>query len=328
MAGTIRKLFKVFIPLVLGVVILYFLYRQTEFDKLWINIQKANWGILSFSLIFGLLGNVLRGLRWQLLIVPLGYRPPVSQLVYAVLGSYAVNFAIPRAGELWRCGTVSKKNGIPFAKLVGTVLVDRLFDIVMVGLFVLAAFACSSIPVFQKVSVKFDFPSWLTSPSLYLGLALGVAVSIFILIVFKNNTLVSKVRVFIISMGQGMLRLLKMEKKTQFLLYSLGIWIAYFLYFYITFFAFEFTSKLGFAVALVVFTLSSISMSVPSNGGLGPWQAAVVFGLVACGVNKDSAMVFATAVFAFQSIWLVMCGLFGITALFVGKGNSSTPTVR
>ena len=114
----------------------------------------------------------------------------------------------------------------------------------------------------------------------------------------------------------------KMKTKTRFILYTFAIWSCYFLYFFITFYAFDFTSHLGFAAGLFIFVLGSLSMLVPSNGGLGPWQAAIVFGLLIFMVNLEEAKAFATGVFAFQSIWIVLCGLFGIFALsFNKKGN-------
>ncbi|MDR0540779.1 MAG: flippase-like domain-containing protein [Dysgonamonadaceae bacterium] len=323
MANPLSKLLKIFIPLVLGIVILYFLYRKTNFHELWQYIKEANWWILSFSLIFGLMGNVFRGFRWDLLIKPLGYQPKTSHIVYAVLGSYAVNFALPRAGELWRCGMVSKTEKVPFPKLIGTILIDRLFDVAMVGLFVLAAFVCN-VKIFYKNRDLFDLPDWLTSPGLYIGLAVIAVTCIVLLVLFKNNPLVRKIRDFFIAMGQDMLQVWKMREKTRFILYSFGIWISYFLYFYITFYAFDFTAQLGIAAGLFVFAISSISMSIPSNGGLGPWQATVVFGLCAYMVNIEQAKAFATAVFAFQSIWVVICGLFGMVMLSVGKENSRT----
>jgi uncharacterized protein (TIRG00374 family) len=325
MASPLSKLLKVFIPLVAGVIILYFLYRKTDFGALWHYIKEANWWILSFSLIFGLMGNVFRGIRWNLLIRPLGYQPKASRLVYAVLGSYAVNFVIPRAGELWRCGVVSKNEKIPFTKLIGTILIDRLFDVVMVALFILTAFACN-IKVFYKNRDLFNLPVWMTSLELFIGLAVVLLLCLTVLVVFKNSTGVKKIRNFFISMGKDMLQVWKMKEKTRFILYSFGIWISYFLYFYITFYAFDFTASLGIAAGLFVFTISSISMSIPSNGGLGPWQAAVVFGLCAYMVNIDQAKAFATAVFAFQSIWLVACGLFGMIMPSVGKNAQLPPS--
>jgi len=155
MSNLLRKSIKILIPLILGIVILFFLYRATNFRELWGYIKSANWWVLSFSLIFGLMGNVCRGIRWNLLIKPLSYQPKTSHLVYAVLGSYAVNFAIPRAGEVWRCGIVSKQEKIPVQKLVGTIVIDRLFDVVMVGLFMLAAFVLNvKVKIYHLIQLK------------------------------------------------------------------------------------------------------------------------------------------------------------------------------
>ena len=322
MANPLRKLLKIFVPLILGIVILYFLYSETSFSELWSYIKGANWWVLSFSLIFGLMGNVFRGIRWNLLIKPLGYQPKTSHLVYAVMGSYAVNFAIPRAGELWRCGMVYRKEKIPFQKLIGTIVIDRLFDVIMVGLFILAAFVFN-VKLFYKERDLFNLPAWLTSPGLYIGLAVVAIICVVILIVFKNNWIVQKIRNFFAEMGRDMVQVWHMREKTRFLIYSFGIWISYFIYFYITFFAFDFTANLGIAAGLFVFTLGSISMTIPSNGGLGPWQAATVLGLCAYLVNIKQATAFATAVFAFQSIWQVACGLFGIMMLSMGKKTNN-----
>jgi len=320
MTNLLSKFFKIFVPLILGIIILYFLYRGTNFNELWDNIKGANWWILSFSLVFGLMGNVFRGVRWNLLIKPLGYQPKVTHIVYAVLGSYAVNFAFPRAGEIWRCGMVAKKEKVPIQKLIGTIVIDRLFDVVMVGLFILAAFVCN-VKIFYKNRELFNLPDWLTSPSIYIGLAIAGVICVAILIVFKNYRIVQKIRNFFTDIWRDMVKVWHMKEKARFLLYTFGIWISYFVYFYVTFYAFDFTAGLGIAAGLFVFSISSISMSIPSNGGLGPWQAAVVFGLCAYMVNKGQATAFATAVFAIQSIWLVACGLFGIVMLSVGKEN-------
>lgn len=317
----IGKILKIMLPLVLGIVILYFLYRDTDFNELWLNIKDARWGVLLFSLIFGLSGNVIRGLRWELLIRPLGYFPRKSKLIYAVLGNYAVNFALPRAGEIWRCGVVSKSENIPFTKLIGTLIIDRMFDTIMVLLFLLVTFL-SNAALFYKNSEQFNLPEFLLSPLFYILCIGAMALAIFALCFFKENFIVKKIRSFLGGIWKDMKMVWRMKQKTRFLVYTFGIWISYFFYFYVTFYAFDFTSHLGLAAGLFVFTLSSISMAIPSNGGLGPWQAAVVLGLCTFMVDANQAKAFATAVFAFQSIWVVICGLFGIFALSVSPKKS------
>ena len=321
----VRKFIKVGLPLFVGVIILYFLYKGTDFKELWLNIKDVHWGILLFSLIFGLLGNVIRGFRWELLINPLGYAPKKLNLVYAVLGNYAVNFVLPRAGEIWRCGAISKEEKIPFTKLIGTLIIDRLFDSIMVLLFLLVTFL-SNAALFYKNSDSFNFPTFLLSPYFYLSCIGSVLAIVLVLVLFKENKIIGKVWQFLDGIWKDMKTVWRMKRKTRFLCYTLGIWISYFFYFYVTFFAFGFTAELGVAAGLFVFTLSSISMVIPTNGGVGPWQAAVVLGLGVFLVSKEQAMAFATAVFTIQSIWVILCGLFGFVALSLKPKSTTTTT--
>lgn len=317
----LNKLIKIVLPLVLGVLILYFLFRDMNFEELWGVLKDANFGILAFSLIFGLLGNTIRGYRWQLLIKPLGYHPKVSNLNYAIYGGYAVNFAIPRAGEIWRCGIIAKEDKVPFTKLFGTMILDRILDTLTVFLICLVAFLLNMeffISQLEHNQSAFDTViNILSSPLLYVGI---VAIAILIFVVFKffkENFIVKKITGFMKTMSQDMKAIWKMKQKNRLFLYTIGIWGSYFCYFYMTFFAFDFTANLGITAGLIAFALSSLSMGVPTNGGMGAWHVAVIAALSLYGVDKISAVAFATGVFAIQSLWVIACGLFGIGALAV-----------
>jgi uncharacterized protein (TIRG00374 family) len=314
MNNRLKQILKIAVPLGLGIIILFFLYRGTDFAQLWADIQNANWEILTFSLIFGLLASIFRGLRWELLIKPLGYHPKQSNLIYAVMGNYAVNFAIPRAGEIWRCVVIQQKEKIPLPKLLETLILDRIMDVLPVGLFALTA-VFLNLPVFYQNIDAFQLPAWLFSPYLYIGIIVFLLLIVGILIIWKNNKIIQTIRKFIRSLQNDIRLIGKMDGKIRFFVYTFSIWICYFLCFYIAFFTFTFTANLGLAAALFIFVLGSVSMIIPSNGGLGPWQAAIVFGLCAFLVEREQAIVFATVVFAFQSLWQILCGLFGIGVL-------------
>ncbi len=319
----LKKILQTSISLALGILVLWLLYRKTNFTEMWETIKDANFGILLFSLIFGLFGNMIRGFRWKLLIEPLGYNPSTSNLVYAVLGNYAVNFVLPRAGEVWRCGIIAKTEKIPFVKLIGTLLIDRVFDTIMVILITLLA-CCFNLDFFlnyikENEALSDSIGNLFHSQWLYIGLA-GIIVIIYLIFgVFKNTTPVIKIKGFFKGLGSDMVTLWHMKKKKRFLLYTVGIWVNYFLYFYITLFAFDFTSHLGFTAGLIAFAMSSLSMGIPTNGGIGVWHAAVVLSLGLYGVSKAPAEAFAFGVFAIQSLWIVLCGLFGILAIGLKK---------
>jgi uncharacterized protein (TIRG00374 family) len=312
----VGKIIKYVLPLGLGVLILYFLFRDINLGELWNILKHANYAILAFSLLFGLLGNTIRGYRWELLIKPLGFQPRVSTLNYAIYGGYAVNFIFARAGELWRCGVVAKEEKIPFTKLIGTIILDRILDTLTVLLIMIAAFFLNMKFLLKQNEEQIEtVQNLLTSPLLYAAIAAGVLFLFIIFRFFRHNFIVEKA----VNLAAGMLRDMKtiwqMKTKKRLILYSLAIWTAYFFYFYITFFAFGFTRNLGFTAGLVAFALGSLSMGVPSNGGLGPWQLAVIASLTIYGVNKGEATAFATGVFAIQSAWVILCGLAGIAAL-------------
>lgn len=318
---------KVVLPLVLGIYIVYYLIHKIDPDALWAVLKSANWGILLFSLIFGLLGNTIRAYRWELLIKPLGYSPKFSNLCFAIYGGYAVNLAIPRAGEIWKCGMVSKVEKIPFTKLFGTMILDRIFDMFTVLLISVVAIVTNMqffVSQLEKNQSTFDFVmKVLKSPIFYIAIIAVIAIIYIVFKYFKENIIVVKIKKFIAGMVYDMKTIWHMKTKGRLLIATIAIWGSYFLYFYITFFAFDFTKDLGITAGLVTFSLSSLSMIIPSNGGLGPWQIAVIGGLMLYGVSELNATAFATGVFALQSIiWTTVCGLFGIIALAVKNRNN------
>lgn len=322
----LNKLIKILLPLFLGILILYFLFHDTDFHVIWRALESANWGILFFSLLFGLLGNTIRACRWRLLIEPLGYKPKVSNLAFAIYGNYAVNFAIPRAGEIWRCGVIAKEEKIPFKKLIGTMLLDRMLDTLMVALITFFAFlinmqffityAKSNGGAFDSI---FDI---LSSPYLYVAFATLIGAIVFVFKFFRKNILVKKMTHLIAGFWKDLKAIWRMKQKGRLILYSFMIWGSYFLYFYITFHAFDFTANLGITAGLIAFALSSVSMAVPTNGGMGPWHAAVIASLVLYSVSNSQAEAFAFGVFAIQSLWVICCGLFGIAALAIKNRNN------
>lgn len=317
---------KVILPLILGILILYLLFRNNDFNEIWAILKDANWGILLFSLLFGVLGNTVRGYRWGLLIEPLGYKPKVSNLVFAIYGNYAINFAIPRAGEVWRCGMIAKEEKIPFTKLIGTMILDRMLDTLMVALITLFAFFINMqffLTYIKNNKAAFDsILNILSSPLLYLGIIAFIGVVIMIFKVFKENFIIKKIRELVSGFWSDLKAIWRMKQKGRLILYSFMIWGSYFLYFYITFYAFDFTANLGITAGLIAFALSSISMAIPTNGGMGPWHAAVIASLVLYNVANAQADAFAFGVFAMQSLWVILCGLFGIAALAIKNRNN------
>ena len=316
----LRTFVKVVLPLGFGFLLLWWLFREMDLTEIWNVIRHGvRYDIILFSLLFGLFANIVRGLRWGLLIETLGVRFKRSNAVNAVLGNYAVNLVLPRVGEVWRCGIVAKYDKISFSKLLGTLLIDRVSDTIMVGTITLFIFIFNLdffISFFAKNPALLEgFHAMLNSIWIY-ALVIGLAIMVWLVLKYMSHfMLVRKAKELLLNVWAGMKSIWLMDKKWLFLVQTLLIWSGYFCYFYITFYAFDFTRELGIGVGLIAFTMSSIGVAVPVQGGIGPWHFMVIATLVCFGVNENDAAAFALVVHTVQTVWTGLCGLGGIVAL-------------
>lgn len=316
----LRTFVKIFLPLAFGCLLLWYLYSKMDISEIWNVIRKGvRYDIILFSLLFGLGANIVRGLRWGLLINSLGERVKWSNAIYAVLGNYAVNLVLPRVGEVWRCGMITKYDKIPFTKLLGTLLIDRVSDTIMVGLITLCIFIFNFgffKSFFAKNPALLDgFQSMFDSIWIYVAVVILIAAVWFMFTYMSNFTLVKKAKSMLLNVWAGMKSIWWLKQKWLFVLETLLIWGGYFCYFYITFYAFGFTRDLGISVGLIAFTMSSIGVAVPVQGGIGPWHFMVIATLVCFGVNENDAAAFALVVHTVQTVWTGLVGLFGVVAL-------------
>ncbi|MDR1918396.1 MAG: flippase-like domain-containing protein [Tannerellaceae bacterium] len=316
----LNPIIKVFLPLILGCLLLWFLYRNMDFSEIWQVIREGvRYDILLLSLLFGLVANVIRAYRWGLLIKTLGERFRMRNLVYAVLGNYAINFVLPRVGEVWRCGIITKYEKISFPKLLGTLVIDRMTDTISVGLLTLFIFFFN-FNFFKRFlannpELMIEFPDDSGAIWIIVVLLILVAAVWFTFTHLNHLSLVQKAKGLLTNVWEGMKSLWLMERKGLFALQTLLIWSCYFFFFYITFYAFDFTRDLGLSAGLIAFTMGSIGVAVPIQGGIGPWHFMTIASLMCFGVKETDAAVFALVVHAVQSIWTALCGLCGIIAL-------------
>lgn len=316
----LRTFVKIFLPLAFGCLLLWYLYSKMDISEIWHVIRKGvRYDIILFSLLFGLGANIVRGLRWGLLINSLGERVKWSNAIYAVLGNYAVNLVLPRVGEVWRCGMITKYDKIPFTKLLGTLLIDRVSDTIMVGLITLCIFIFNFgffKSFFAKNPALLDgFQSMFDSIWIYVAVVILLGGVWFMFTYMSNFTLVKKAKSMLLNVWAGMKSIWWLKQKWLFVVETLLIWGGYFCYFYITFYAFAFTRDLGISVGLIAFTMSSIGVAVPVQGGIGPWHFMVIATLVCFGVNENDAAAFALVVHTVQTVWTGLAGLFGVVAL-------------
>ncbi len=319
-SSAIKKTLKILLPFSLGFFILWLVYRKTDFSEI-MDVWKSGvrFDIIGYSLFFGLGANIVRAYRWNLLIEPLGEHPKKNNLICAVLGNYAVNYAIPRLGEVWRCGAVAKYEKISFSKLFGTLLIDRLADTIMVGLIMLTCITLN-IPFFKSFlehnpDILLSLKEKLMSVWLYAGLLLVIGVIWFIFRRYRESKIIKKIKSLLMEVWEGVKTVWHMKDKWLFLFYTLVIWGGYFMYFYLCFFAFDFTQDLGVKNGLTTFGVSSVSVGMPVPGGVGAWHFAVSECLTGMGVDAVNAKSFAFIVYLIQNLFTAIVGILAISAL-------------
>lgn len=280
-----RNTIKFFLFLAISVFLFWLVYRDQDFEEL-LDVLKADvdYTWIGVACAMGIASHVSRAMRWQLLVRSMGYRICFWNSFMGVMIGYFANLAIPRIGEFTRCGVVSKYERIPFSNLLGTVVAERVIDIVIL----LALTVVTVVTQFKQLLVFLDnnvviqenlkriFHSVWMVLLLIVPIAAGWIMWKFCL----KRKLQGRIRVFLDGLKEGLLTIRNVGDKWLFIAHSLFIWLMYFMMFYVCFFCFQFTSGLGILVGLTIFVLSSYGMVAPVQGGIGAWHFMVIAALM------------------------------------------------
>lgn len=327
----LRDLLKYVIPLVITVGLCYLMFTGIDFgEMIGIIRQQCNFWWIGLALAISIFSHIFRALRWRIQLRALGVDAPVFALVLSIFGTYAVNLVFPRLGEVWRTGYIAARQHAPFTTVFGSMVADRLADTVTVALLTLTTFLLASgdlIRYFSNSSETIDkVIALVTSPWLWLAGVAFIAFVWWFMAHKSTNAKVLKVQQAVRELWQGFAVIATMPGKGRWLLLTVGIWGCYFTQLYVAFYAFPFTAEIlshnGVLAGLVTFVLSSISMGVPSNGGIGPWQWAVIFALGIYGLAEAPAAAFANLVLGTQTLLLILLGIFTFVCIALEKKKS------
>ncbi len=321
-----RDLLKYIIPLIVSAGLCWLLFRDIDFAAMLAIIrEQCSFGWIALGMAMSIVSHICRAFRWDIQLRALGVDAPIHALIYSIFGTYAVNLVFPRLGELWRCGYIAQRQNAPFTGVFGSMVADRLADTLTVLLLTAAAFLLASNEIGAFISENADaygaIASLLTSPWLWGAVALCAAATIWLLT--RKGNWGTRLRKALRELWQGFVVVLTMPGRGRWLLLTVGVWGCYFMQMYVALRAFPFTRGVlesgGAVAALVTFVLSSISMAVPSNGGIGPWQWAVIFALGFYGVAYGHAAAFANLVLGCNTLLLIVLGLITFAGIALDK---------
>lgn len=310
------------LPIAFTVLLLVYLFHKVDFGEMMSLLRHGvdYWWIL-LAMVISIFSHVFRAARWQLQLNALDIKPPFMALCCSIFGCYALNLVFPRLGEIWRCTYVSSFKKNSFAKVLGSMIADRVADTLMVASLLVFSLivAAPAIKIFlDKYPVGQDFIHLISRAWFWLAIAGGITLLFLICYLFRNHPLFIKLRDMSASVWNGIIVVARMKGKWKFLIFTLCIWGCYFIQLYVAFYAFDFTRQLchekglaaGFTPCLVAFVLSSISMAVPSNGGLGPWNVAIMFALAIYGISDAEGTAFSMVQWSGQTVMLIILGIF------------------
>ena len=277
--------------LALGVLLLYFAFRGVAFNDLASTLQQVNFWWIGLSLLFAGISFIIRARRWMLLIEPLGFKPSYKNTYHSLMVGYLSNYALPRLGEVTRCVTLGNREKIPVDSLFGTVIIERVTDMLMLMLIMLillfswmekfGAFFREQVlqPLQQKLVELFG-------GTLVFWLMVGAGLVFFFMLIYLSRkrlyrfSLVRKIRDILSGVLDGLKTIYRMKRKWEFVFHSVLIWILYILMTWVVVYALEELSGLTFIDGMFLLVIGGLGMSAPVTAGFGAYHWITSRGLM------------------------------------------------
>ena len=318
----------------LGLLIFYFLYQNNQaayleectgkgipaedcslVDKILADFKSVKIIWLIVILVIYMLSNLFRALRWNQMLETMGHRPNVVNSLGALMIGYFTNMAFPRLGEFVKTGTISKYEDIPFEATMGTVVLDRILDVIcllgVIGIALLFSFGTFK----EYFTENFVSPSQSTITILGIIGIVGLIGLWYLNRLFQKgdiqNPILKKVQSLFLGFKEGISSLSKVKNLPLLIFYTIGIWIAYYLMTYLCFFSFGPVAHLGAVAGLVVFVFGTLGMVFPSPGGMGSYHLLISQALIIYVISSADAFSFSNIIFFTINIFgNIIFGLF------------------
>ncbi|MCM1029386.1 MAG: flippase-like domain-containing protein [Pseudoflavonifractor sp.] len=330
------KILKGAVPVAISAGLLAWLFHKVDLKQIeHIMRQGVDYRYLLMMMVLTVMSHVIRGIRWGIQLRGAGIpRIPVLAESVSIFGAYALNLVFPFLGEAWRCLYISRREGAKLSTVVGTDLGDRASDAVMIGaLIILSLFVArpALLRFADHYAIGETLMHTLSNHLLWATVAIIVGIAIAVLVIFRQRPWARNIDIGIRRIWDGFSVLFHMKGIGMYILLTFGIWTCYFMETYLVFYAFPFTRALispslayGLLPGLVVFVFGSCSMGIPSNGGLGPWNVAVMFALSLYGISDTDGAAFSLIYWSFQALIIIASGIFSAFYIISSRKKAKT----
>jgi uncharacterized protein (TIRG00374 family) len=321
----LKSILKYLLSSLLAAGLLYWAFSKSQlhWNDILTTLHQADYNWVTVSVVIAFLSHLLRALRWEQLLSALNYQPGTVRTFSAVLIGYFANFLVPRLGEVSRCGSLQKTAEIPFEESFGTVITERIVDLFSLIALVGITFLVEWEPLQNSLFPTLHLPSgtFIITASILGLIGLGV--------LWKFKDLLqtigaeSKVGKMILGWVAGIGSIRHLAQPGKFIVYSVGIWLCYYLSTYTLFLAFPISENLGMSAALTVLVMGTFGMATPTQGGIGAYHSLVASAFVFYSLSYKDGFMLATFFHGTQMITLLLLGGFSfILTLFLPKISS------
>lgn len=317
---SLKKIASYFLFLGIAALLLYFSFREIQWSDFWVDVKNAEVTWIVLSMGCGVAAFWVRSMRWRMLIQGAGYRVKKGDAFDAVNIAYLTNFALPRAGEVARCGVLAKTAHVPFDALLGTVALERVFDVVCLAVCtgLVIALKWSIFGVFMEEQIWMPFVHTMNNKTVYFVVFLLILLLLFALAYLYWGRL-QKMVLFkkLNNLTAGIIRGIKsgfvMKRKGAFAGYTLALWFLYWSTSWCTILAFQAVASLSPLDALFLMVVGSLGWLVPVQGGIGAFHFVVSLALTSVyALGQTQSMAFATISHESQAVAMILFGLYSM----------------
>jgi uncharacterized protein (TIRG00374 family) len=312
-----------------GALLCWLFFRGLDVDELKRTLREGNYWWLVPVMIVSLCTYILRVWRWKMLIKATGNNSTFSSLFAALSIGYFINLVVPRLGEVTRCFYVKRQDNLPFLQVLGTVIVERVVDILTLLLVLLLTITLQFDKITEFVQQNIFLPFYenvilkIIQGNIKMLIIISLIIIVIVAIVFYARKYIREkspksVNNFLSGIKDGLRSIMKLDKPGLFVLYSLLIWVCYFFMTWFWFFVFEETSFLGWGACMSIVTIGTMGRSVPiQGGGMGAYHFLVTHVAMIYGVSEVFGKTLATLIHAGQTFFTVGMGIVGGLIFFV-----------
>lgn len=320
MGSRITAYLKYSISFLLAGVLLWFAFRNVDFVEFWAKSKLVNYWWVLFSILISLIAYGARAYRWNLLLEPLGH-PNLStyKTTLAVMVGYLANLAFPRLGEVTRCGMLKRSDEVPVSSSLGTVITERLVDLlvlILLMLFTLVAEYDRIVEFIAQISGRIDMTERLGWQLLATAGGLGVLGLLVFIVLFRRS---AKVREFVRLLLGGIFSLTKLRNLPGFVISTVILWGTYYFMSYVIVFSMAETAHLDWMVGVMLLVTGGIALALPVQGGIGTYHVFVSAMLVLYSIEKTTGVFLATLLHTSQIIAIAIFGGIALVLSFFVK---------